>query len=271
METITSLQNPKVKSAIKLANRRERRSQELMTLEGIAELTLALEGNLEPVQLFFCPLFAKATDQGLLSVVKNRGAAILFCNEAVLQKLAYREHPDGWFLVARQPRMTLQNLELRLQESKEPPFLLMAEDLEKPGNLGAILRTAEGVGVHGVFSLDGRTDIYNPNVVRSSKGTLFTLPVVESTNEEVWEWIESRGITVHAAIPEDGVSYWEKDYRGPTAFVLGAENEGLSSFWKTRAHDRVYIPMVGRVNSLNVAMSAGLLAYEVRRQRSLFL
>jgi TrmH family RNA methyltransferase len=167
--------------------------------------------------------------------------------------------------VARAPEAGFARFEAALPAK---PFLLLLEGLEKPGNLGAILRSADAAGVSGVIASECRTDLGNPNVVRASKGTLFTVPVVETDNKKAAAWLAARGIPVYAAAPEGALDYRVPDYRGPFAVALGAEREGLSGFWFAHAAGRLAIPMCGRVNSLNVAQAATLFSYEALRQRS---
>lgn len=268
--TVTSLQNPRIKSIARLHDRRERRETGLMLVEGFHELSLAWQAGLRLRSLVLCPelLGREAGETALLDQINTSGAEILEVNRAVMEKLAYREHPDAWLGIAPCPAMDLAGLG-RILDSRpgKAPLLVLAENLEKPGNLGAILRSADAAGADGVLVCQGRTDVFNPNVVRSGKGSLFALPVVECSNAEADAWLAGRGIAVFAASPEGQAGYWQTDLAVPAALAVGAEKEGLSEFWMTGQRTLVSIPMYGRVNSLNVAQAATLLLYEAARQR----
>ncbi len=261
---ITSLQNPRVKAAVRLRDRKGREASGRMLVEGYPELALALECGLRPLELFFCPELARPGEAGLLERLRREGIDILEVTPAVMGKLAYREHPDGWLAVAPAPSRSLADL-----DPGENPLLLVAEAVEKPGNLGAILRSAEAAGADGVIVCDPRTDLDNPNVVRASKGTLFHVPVAQAGGEETLAWLRQKGIRIVAATPSARLSFWEADLTGPVAIALGTEKEGLSRRWLEEADLQVLIPMRGRVNSLNVAQAATLIAFEAVRQRSM--
>ncbi len=259
---ITSLQNPRVKAAIKLRDRRGRQRSGLMLVEGYHELALARRCGVTPEELFFCPELARLEELPLLSELRGAGTTVLAVSAAVMGKLAYREHPDAWLAVAAAPRRTLADLTL-----PPAPLLVIVEGVEKPGNLGAILRSADAAGVDAVIVCDGATDLANPNVVRASKGALFQVPVAEATSSETLAWLRERGIRSVAATPEATCAHWDADLSGGIAIVVGTEKEGLSTRWLDGADLAVTIPMSGRVNSLNVAQALTLLVYEARRQR----
>ena len=177
--------------------------------------------------------------------------------------MAYRDNPDGWLAVLPAVRRALDDL-----PAAERPLLLIAESIEKPGNLGALLRSADAAGVTGVIVCDPATDLNNPNVVRSSRGTLFTVPVAEATAAEAFAWLRARGIPIVAATPQATQTFTQADLSGPVAIAVGAEHDGLSAAWLAQASVQVSIPMRGRVNSLNVSAAAALLLYEAVRQRT---
>jgi TrmH family RNA methyltransferase len=181
----------------------------------------------------------------------------------VFEKMSYRENPDGWLALFPIPRLALADLKLGLS-----PFVIVAESVEKPGNLGAILRTADAAHVDAVLVCDPRVDAYSPNVVRASRGTIFTVPVVETKNEPALEYLRGRGIRVLAATPSAEAVYTQQDLRGPLAVAVGTEDEGLTDFWMEQADMKVLIPMMGKVNSLNVSIATALIVYEAVRQRS---
>lgn len=266
---ITSAQNPRIKAALKLRERRDRRESGLMLVEGFHELSLAFDsGRLQIQTLFLCPELVRWGEEVLAERIAALDIEIIEVDAPVIEKLGYRENPDAWLAVARVPGFSLEDLDRsRAAAPVGSDLFIVAENLEKPGNLGAILRSADAVGVSGILVCSGRTDVFNPNVVRASKGSLFTVPVVECTNHAAWEWLERKRIPVLAATPEGSASHWDADLKSPVAIAVGAEKEGLSAFWMERASLKVRIPMRGNVNSLNVAQATTLLLYEALRQR----
>lgn len=260
--TISSLQNPRIKGAIRLRDRRGRQSAGRMLVEGYDELALAWECGLRPLELFVCPELIRAPQGALRQRMEAAGTSVIEVSRAVMEKLAYRENSDGWVAVAEMPQRSLDDLRLG-----PAPLLVVAEALEKPGNLGAILRSADAAGADAVIVCDRVTDIYNPNVVRSSKGTVFQVPVVEAGSAETIAWLRTRGIRLVAATPAAESDHWGADLRGGVAIAVGTEKEGLSPLILGAADLRVAIPMRGRVNSLNVAQALTVLVYEAQRQR----
>jgi TrmH family RNA methyltransferase len=261
---ITSSQNPRVKHVIALRERKQRKRDGLMLVEGHDELLLSLECGVKPQTLFFCPaLFGEVDSAGLLARVRATGAETIETDQRVFEKMAYRENPDGWLAVVPIPRHALDDLRLG-----PTPLLIVVEAVEKPGNLGAILRSADAAGADGLILCDPLVDIGNPNVIRSSRGTVFSVPVADATSEESLAWLRAHNIAVIAATPEARVLYTEVDLRGPVAITVGAEREGLSDVWRQNADVKARIPMSGRVNSLNVASATTLFLFEVVRQRS---
>ena len=260
---ITSLQNPKVKLAVKLRERRAREHERLMLVEGWDELSLAQASGLKLQTLFFCAdLFSHAHSPAVIQQAKRVGAEVIETNQAVFEKMAYRENPDGLLGIAPALRLGLNDLQLSAN-----PLLIVAEAVEKPGNLGAILRSADAAGVDAVIVCDPATDVNNPNVIRASRGARFTVRVAEATGAETIQWLAGRGITLLAASPQAKQVYTEVNLTGPTAIVVGAEDEGLSPLWLEQASVSARIPMRGQVNSLNVATATALLLYEAVRQR----
>lgn len=260
---ITSLQNTKVKEAVKLRDRRVREETGLFLIEGYRELKRALDAGREVQTLFYCPeLFMGSNEESLI----NRCKTALQCTKEVFAKISYRDRPDG--LLALSPQHHLKLTELKL---KANPFLLIAESIEKPGNLGTILRSSDAAGVDGVIVCDRTTDIHNPNVVRSSVGTLFTQQVFEATGEETLAFLKRGGISIVAATPHAKQEFTEADLKVPLAIVVGTEQYGLSETWMRRADITVRIPMLGVADSLNVASATTLLLYEVVRQRNRIL
>jgi TrmH family RNA methyltransferase len=263
---ITSLQNPKVKYIVKLReDKRQRKLDGLMLVEGYDELTLALSTGLKPQTLLTAPELASVS-------MDIPAAEMITVTRAVFEKISYRDNPDGWLGIFPVPKTTLDDLKL-----SELPFLIVAESVEKPGNLGAILRTADAAHVDAVIVCDPRVDLWNPNVVRASRGTIFTVPTVEVDSQTALAWIKrrpelvegSRKMRVLAATPSAEVLYTDVNMKEPIALAVGTEDEGLTDFWMQNADIKVKIPMLGKVNSLNVSIATALITYEAVRQRNL--
>lgn len=264
MMHITSLQNPKVKLAVNLRDRRSRDEHGLFLIEGYREIERAVAMKRKIATLFICPEFFLGDNEQKL--IDASGAEVLHCSKEVFAKISYRDRPDGLLAIAPQVHATLSDLEHKLSSN---PFLLVAESIEKPGNLGTILRSADAAGVDAVIVCDPTTDIHNPNVVRSSVGTLFTVPVVEATGDATLAFLNARNIATVAATPHAKQSFTSADLKGPLAIIVGTEQYGLTKRWMESADITVRIPMKGVADSLNVASATTLLLYEVQRQRSL--
>jgi TrmH family RNA methyltransferase len=253
---ITSLQNPRVKHIVKLRDdKRQRKQDRLMLVEGYDEIQLALSAGYQPQTLLCAPELASRQVVGV-------SAETITVNRAIFEKISYRENPDGWLGVFPIPSASLADL--RLSES---PLVIVAESIEKPGNLGAILRTADAADVDAVLVGDPRVDVWNPNVVRASRGAVFSVPIIECENASALEWLTSQKIRVLAATPAADVIYSDVNLRESVAIALGTEDEGLTDFWMSCADVKVRIPMMGKVNSLNVSVSTALIVYEAVRQR----
>ncbi|MFZ4099148.1 MAG: TrmH family RNA methyltransferase [Chlamydiia bacterium] len=261
---IESLQNPRVKGAIHLRDRRDRDRDGKFLIEGYREVRRALDNGWAIEQLFFAPsLFLGSTEKKLLRDAEAQGALLLETSAPVFHKLSYRDRPDGLLAVAPQRRISLEQLPV-----VDNPLWVIAEGIEKPGNLGTILRSADAVGATGLIVCDPQTDLYNPNVVRASVGTLFSVPTVTSSSEETMTWLRAQGCRIVAATPHATEVCWEAPLTGPVAIAFGTEQLGLSAFWMEAADLPVKIPMLGSADSLNVAMAATVLLYEVMRQRA---
>lgn len=265
---ISSLQNPRVKQLVKLRDRHEREESNLFLIEGYRELLRAADAGHPIEAVFICPpLFLGSNESSLITRLTNQGTKLWNCSEAVFRKISYRDRPDGLIGLAPQTHLKLSDLAEKL--NKSAPFLVVAEAIEKPGNLGTILRSSDAVGLDGLIVCDRCTDIHNPNVVRASVGTLFTVPVVEADGEETLQWLREHKISIVAATPSAKTEFTEVDLSGPIAIAVGTEQLGLSKRWMTQADIQVRIPMRGVADSLNVAMATTLLLYEALRQRNL--
>ncbi len=264
MALITSLQNPKVKYIVTLRERRIRNREGLFLVEGFEELSLALASGAKILELYYCPAFFRDSAQSaLVEQVRLAGSQIVEVSDRVFEKISYRDNPDGLLATLPLPHRALNEVQL-----SNNPFLVIGEAVEKPGNLGAILRTADAAGVDAVISCDPLTDWGNPNVVRASKGALFSVQVAEASTADTLAWLHAHNIRVIAATPQAAIRYDKADLTGPVAIAVGTEKFGLSQSWLERADEAVAIPMFGKVNSLNVATATALLIYEVVRQRA---
>lgn len=263
---ITSLANPKVKNVVKLRQRSHRDELKQMISEGYREIKRALDHGYAPVQLFYCEeLFLKGINEPkIIERAREAGAEIYSCSAPVFEKMAYRERPEGLLAVGPQPSFTLDELRSRLGEHA---LVIVAETIEKPGNLGTILRSADAAGADAVIVCDRCTDIYNPNVVRASTGVLFSMPVVECTSREGLEFLRSLGFKTLAATPHAEALHYEVDLTGRVALVVGNEQFGLTDVWMNEADLKVRIPMLGRADSLNVSAATTILLFEAVRQR----
>lgn len=261
---LTSVANPRVKDLVRLRTRRARDEVGVTLVEGHDELRLALRAGVVPRTLYWAPGLVTSERRGVVHELADAGVPVVGVSDAVFAKIAYRESPDGLLAVATAPGRSLAELVLR-----PDALVLVGEGIEKPGNLGAMLRTAEAFGVDAVVAASPVTDFGNPNVVRASKGTVFAVPVAAAPSADVLDWLRGHGLAVVVTTPQGETAIGGADLTGPTAVVVGAESTGVTDLWLRAADARVVIPMQGRVNSLNAATAAALALYEAGRQRGL--
>jgi RNA methyltransferase, TrmH family len=263
-DKITSLQNPKIKNLKRLEKAAERKEQNLFLIEGLREIVLAHRAGYEIVELFICDEILKQDSHYPLSELQHaiKEPDVTEVSQAVYNSVAYRETTEGIIATATMKELTLDNLQL-----PENPLVLVVEDVEKPGNLGAMLRTADAAGVDAVIICDNKTDIYNPNVIRSSIGTVFTNHLATCESDEAIQFLKKQGIATYAADLAAADYHYQQNFKKPTAIVVGAEATGLSRRWKRAADANIKIPMMGKIDSLNVSVSAAVLLFEARRQR----
>lgn len=261
---ITSAANPRLKALTQLRRRRVREAEGRTLVEGAEELQLALAAGVAPEVIYHCPELMAADGPGPEAVAAARagGGQVVQLGRTAFEKVAYREGPDG--LLAVVPSVDRRCAQLRLPPA---PLVLLCQAVEKPGNLGAMLRTADAAGVAAVVAAGPVTDWGNPNLVRASKGTVFSVPVASDPTAAVLDWLERAGVALVATTPDTDTEHTDVDYTGPVAVAVGAEKHGLSPEVLERAAHRVRIPMAGRANSLNVATSAAIVVYEAVRQR----
>ena len=262
-EKITSLQNPKIKNLKKLEKASERREQNLILIEGLRETVLAQRAGYIITSLFVCEDILKQDDTYNLEALKvSSGISVYHISKEVYDSLAYRETTEGVIATAKPQDHSLSKIKLG-----KNPLILIIEGVEKPGNLGAMLRTCDAAHVDAVFICDGKTDIYNPNVVRSSLGTVFTQQIMVCETPEAIRFLKENRIGIFAAELTATNFYFSENLKQPSAVVVGTEATGLSVEWIKAADTRIKIPMLGQIDSLNVSVSAAVLLFEAVRQR----
>lgn len=256
---ITSLQNEKIKQIVKFKKTSQRKKQDIIIVEGRHEISLAQSAGIKISELFYCDDYK--SDKKF--VIKIEEKKVVRVSTEVFQKISGREKPDGYLALAQVEDKKIKNIKI-----KKNPLVLVLEAMEKPGNLGAILRTADAVGVDVVLVSDPQTDLYNPNVIRASLGTVFTNQVVCGEFEEINNWLQTNKIKSFAATPSSENKYTKEDYSdGGVAILVGTEHEGLSEKWLNAADKKIKIPMQGKIDSLNASVSAAVVLFEVARQR----
>ncbi|MBF0532853.1 MAG: RNA methyltransferase [Candidatus Omnitrophica bacterium] len=262
-EKITSLHNERIKAVVKLRDRRERDLRQLTIVEGWKEVAAALAANVEMREIFLCPEFGPAPEQ-ISRLIAQKNIPVYETNAAVFEKINYGERREGGLALVAPRLRTWEDL-----PDRGDSWFIAVESVEKPGNLGAILRTVDAVGADGLIVCDPKTDIFNPNVVRSSLGTVFTVPVVIAASQDAaLKMFRKRQLRIFAAVPDAEKVYTENDLTGKAVFLVGSESEGLSPFWLKAADVRLRIPMAGQADSLNVSVAAAVIAYESLRQRN---
>jgi TrmH family RNA methyltransferase len=259
-ETITSTHNPKIKSLLSLEKPRERRKQCLFVVEGKKEVGLAIDAGYKIGNIFYCEDIISKAGLGKLADDK----LIIPVSKEVFDKIAVRENSGGVIAVAEMKTHRLEDLKL-----SRNPLILILESVEKPGNLGAILRTADAAGVDAVISCDPQTDFYNPNVIRSSVGCVFTQAIASSTTAATIEWLKKSEIKIFCAYLNTSETYHRVNFNQPVAIVMGTESTGLTDAWVNSSDANIIIPMFGKIDSMNVSTSAAVLVFEAVRQRNL--
>jgi TrmH family RNA methyltransferase len=284
---ITSLQNPRVKAAVQLRLARERQKQRRIIIDGARELIRALKAGVELVEVFVCEELCTSDEcrQLLASLAKpvahgnvpskhpaihTSHSALFYVSPAVFAKLAFGDRAEGVVAIAKTPSKALASLTL-----PSNPLVAVLEGVEKPGNVGAVLRSADAAGVSALVIADGGTDLYNPNTIRASLGTIFALPVCATSSAEALAWLRQQGLVIYAASVDAALEYTQADFTQPCAIVLGSEADGLSDRWRPKpgsvgsvsAITPIKLPMLGVADSLNISAAAAVLFYEALRQR----
>ncbi|HEX8327340.1 MAG TPA: RNA methyltransferase [Hymenobacter sp.] len=266
-DRLSSPQNPRIKQLLRLQQKSAaRRALGLTLVEGLRELTIAVEAGVPVATVYSCPELAGETGQRDLQQLfsgLDKAPEWFEVTKPVFEKVAYREGSDGLLAVLRTPARTLADLRL-----PPNPLVIVLEAVEKPGNLGAILRTADAAPVDAVLIGDPRTDLFNPNVIRASIGCVFTVPTVAAPVADILAFLQEKGIrTYAAALAPESKNYTEYDFRGPTALVMGTEADGLTPQMRAACDETIIIPMRGRIDSLNVSVATAVLTFEAVRQR----
>jgi TrmH family RNA methyltransferase len=260
---ITSIHNPRIKQLALLRRREHRQGRGEFLIDGVREIRQALQGGVALRAAFVCPpLCREAETQALLSALEAAEVPITWVSEPVMQRLAYGERLEGVVATALVPERSLHHLALPAQ-----PLVAVLVGVEKPGNVGAVIRTADAAGVSALVLADGVCDLYNPNTIRASLGTVFRLPAATASSAQTLQWLQAQGLHTYAARVDGELLYTQPDYTLPTALVLGSEAHGLPPAWTSPEVVSIRLPMRGAADSLNVAAAAAVLFYEALRQR----
>jgi len=263
-EVIQSPHNPRVKNLVRLRNARQRHRQGFFLIEGYRENNRAISQGLTLQTLYYCPENFKANDaKGIIDRAASKGVEIFRLSPLAFAKCSHRENPDGLLAVA--PIWETKLEDVRFAASA---LLLVVESVEKPGNLGNLIRTADAAGADALIVTDPVADIFNPNVIRNSQGALFGFPVVVCDNESALAWLKKKGIQILATSPTAAEEYWRADFKAAVAIAVGSEKDGLSDFWLNKTTHRIKMPMAGNSDSLNVNVAAAIALFEAVRQRS---
>lgn len=260
MKQITSIQNQYIKSLVQLQEKAKARKQSgTFLIEGKREIELAIKGNYQLETILFLPeLISK--DQ--ITKLINGTVELIEINKEVYQKLAYRDTTEGIIAIAKTKSLSLSDLKL-----PENPLILVMESIEKPGNIGAMLRTCDAANIDAVIIANPKTDLYNPNIVRSSVGCIFTNQIAMGTSEEIIPFLKNKNITIFGATLQNSNFYHTQNYTTPTALVVGTEATGLTQIWRDNASQNIIIPMQGEIDSMNVSVASAILLFEAKRQR----
>jgi TrmH family RNA methyltransferase len=256
---ISSTQNPKIKSLLTLEKPRERRKQQLFIIEGKREIQWAIEAGYKIGNIFYCEEIISLSELGEELIADK---LVIPVSKEVFDKIAIRENSGGVIAVAEMKAHSIDQIKL-----SQVPLILILESVEKPGNLGALLRTADAAGIDAVIICDPQTDFYNPNVIRSSVGCVFTKQIASATSEETIEWLKKNNITIYCTYLKASHPYHEVDYKKACAIVMGTEATGLSPLWVQNSDANIIIPMQGKIDSMNVSTSAAVVVFEAKRQQ----
>lgn len=264
LTTIDSLQNPRIKRIKTLTQKRQRDREGLFALEGERELVRGLAAGVEAIQIFMCPELFKhgPVSEAIHQSFLEGSTPVIYLTKKVFEHCSYRENPDGFIATCKTFNRTLDDLSLSAN-----PLLLIVESLEKPGNLGTILRTADAVGIDALILNDPVTDLFNPNVIRASAGVVFKVPTVSTTPEETHAFLKAHSISSYGTTPDTEQLHYHANFEKPCAILMGSEKDGLSDYWIHQCDQKIRLPMRGQADSLNVGAATAAVLYEVVRQR----
>ena len=261
MKSISSIQNSFIKDLIKLQEKsRERRKQGLFIIEGKREISLAITGNYTIATLLFCEDFISLDEIKEMSI---HNTELINISKDVYKKLAYRDTTEGLIAIVKTKEFSLENIKFK----NDTPLILVAEAPEKPGNIGALLRTADAANIDAVFIANPKTDLYNPNIIRSSVGCLFTNQIATGNSEEIIEFLKTKNISIYSTTLQNSNEYHKENYTEASAIVVGTEATGLTEIWRNKATQNINIPMQGAIDSMNVSVAAAIVIFEAKRQR----
>ncbi|SOU86596.1 TrmH family RNA methyltransferase [Tenacibaculum dicentrarchi] len=261
MKQISSIQNPYIKDLLKLQDKsRERKKKGLFLVEGQREISLVTKGNYQIETILFVPTMFSSDD---LKTIKIATASCIEITKEIYQKIAYRDTTEGVIAVVKTKNFSLDTIKFKT----ENPLVLVLESIEKPGNIGAMLRTADAANIDAVFIANPKTDLFNPNIVRSSVGCVFTNQIGIGTSEEIIAFLQEKNINIYSATLQNSNEYHKNDYTQATALVVGTESTGLTQIWRDKATQNINIPMQGAIDSMNVSVAAAILTFEAKRQR----
>ncbi len=258
MKKIKSFSNSKIKYLISLKKASRRRKDGVIIIEGEKEIQQAIKSKIDIISYYFCKEFS-VNKEIIENLLKYKGIEV---SKEIFKRISYKNKPNGILILAKRPQLALTSLKF-----SQTPLVLVLESVEKPGNLGAILRTAEAVGVEAVILCDPQTDIYHPNSIRASLGAIFVVPTLTSDNQSVFDYLLNNKINIYSAELAASIDYKQPNYQKSTAIVIGTEHAGLSNFWLINSRANIKIPMLGRLDSLNASVSTAVILYEVLRQR----
>ncbi|MCA0932139.1 RNA methyltransferase [Lutimonas saemankumensis] len=266
IKEISSPNNVLIKDIVQLLEKsRVRRKKELFVIEGLRELLLAIQGGYEIEKVLYCEEIFSSNDlDQILGLKKKLNFELIKISLRIYQKLAHRKKTEGILAIGKIKSLNLSNISL-----KKDPLILVAEASEKPGNIGALLRTADAANLDAVIIANPKTDVYNPNIIRSSVGCLFTNQIATGSTEEILKFLKQNRVNIYAAaLNEESIIYTRPDFRESSAIVVGTEDKGLSEKWLKESLEKIIIPMEGKIDSLNVSVSAAILIFEAKRQRA---
>ena len=262
IESVTSAQNPKIKDLLALQEKsKERRKKGLFVVEGRRELLHCIEAGYDPYTIFICRDIISEED--LKTITDKCSCSVIEIPRHLYDKVAYRGGTEGIIAELKCKEKKLEDLKL-----KDNPLIIVLESVEKPGNLGAVLRSADASGADAVIVCDPLTDLYNPNLIRSSIGGIFTVQTATATSEDTINWLKNNKIKIYTAQLQDSEWYYDTDMTGGTAIIMGTEATGLTNIWRNAADAHIKIPMLGKLDSLNVSVSAAILLFEAVKQRN---